>query len=139
MKKKLLFILFTVFCVFNVFCYEGNIVGGLDGTFTRYEFIQLGSNKEYVFNMLDPKGEYGIQRFFLITEDTVDEEDASFLDDIEVYINKNFNVKENESYSFLVLRNNTETFMDGWVVLYHYAPKNKTPHLYYLYYFSTEE
>jgi len=77
-----------------------------------------------------------IEKFFNIDEDTLDEEDANLLDDVENYINDNYTLKNRDGYSFVVIRSNSDDFIDGWIVFFHYSQEAAQPYYYYLYYFS---
>ena len=125
-----------MFSLSSVTAYDGTILGGYDGSFSRYEFIQQASNMELAYSIVEKMELSKIEKFFNIDEDTLDEEDANLLDDVENYINYNYTLKNRDGYSFVVIRSNSDDFIDGWIVFFHYSKSAAEPYYYYLYYFS---
>ena len=125
-----------MFSLSTMTAYDGTIFGGCDGSFSRYEFIQQASNMELAYSIVEKMELSKIEKFFNINEDTLDEEDANLLDDVENYINDNYTLKNRDGYSFAIIRSNSDDFIDGWIVFFHYSQAAAEPYYYYLYYFS---
>ena len=135
---KLTFIGLFIFMVSlsTVTAYDGTILGVFDVSFSRYEFIKQASDMKLAYSIVEKMNLSKIEKFFNIDEDTLDEEDANLLDDVENYINDNYTLKNRDGYSFVVIRSNRDDFIDGWIVFFHYSQAAAQPYYYYLYYFS---
>ena len=135
-RKILIAIVLFLFLVISVFPYDGSVYGGYDGNFTRYNFIQQASNIDLARNVV--RTVFGnnirIDKFFQITEHSVDEEDVEMLNNQEVFILRNFRVVNGDAFSYVVKRGDSSNGWDGWVVFSHYS--NSQSWLHYLYYFS---
>jgi hypothetical protein len=129
--------LFLLACAAHqLFAYDGDAVGGYDGNFSRYNFIQQASNmdtaRQVVRNLFGNRG--GIDKLFLIGEDDVDEEDVQMLNDLEGYIPTQYGLDNGDAYSYAIKRGDTNNGGDGWVVFSHYL--NSSGWFHYVYYFS---
>lgn len=138
--KKLIFVLVAMLlctCA-NLFAYDGTIIGGIDGSFSRFEFIQQASYvntaKKILQSVVD---EFGgtITKFFLIDEDSVDPEDVQLISDVEDFIVDEEGLYDKAAYSYVIIRDSDDyTYEDGWVIMTHFL--NSSGFLHYLYYFS---
>ena len=59
-------------------------------------------------------------------------------EELKEYVSANYKVKNNQGYSFVVIRSQSEEGIDGWIAFYHYSKKAKPADLYYIYYFCIE-
>jgi hypothetical protein len=138
-NKKLL-IAIVLFSIFSslLFAYDGDIVGGYDGYFTRYNFIQQASNIDIARDVV--RNQFGnrssINKLFSIGEDDVDEEDVQMINDLEGYIPTQYRLENGDAYSYIIKRGDTNGGggIDGWVVFSHYLNSNGWYH--FVYYFS---
>ena len=121
----------------QLFAYDGTVIGGLDGNFTRYSWIQQASSLDLARSVVNAnRGNLRLDKLFSIGEDDVDPEDVQVINDIEEYIYQNYNVTNGNAYSFIVKRGDLNRGFDGWVVLSHYSSSQGWLH--YLYYFSLD-
>lgn len=139
MKKIFLLSLFLLtFGMMNAFAYDGSVYGGLDGTFSREDFDEQAGDPDVAIGIIESLGVGELDKFYQVTEDSADEEDLQVFEDISEYIDENYKVKNNQGYSFVVVRTQTDEVLDGWVIFYHYSKKAETPNIYYIYYFGLE-
>jgi hypothetical protein len=130
---------FAVMVLFTVvssasFAYDGDVYGGYDGNFTRYEFIQQASDISLADNVLRTGAGENVQieKLFQITEDDVDEEDVQMLNDLVQFISQEYDLEDGDTYSYMVKRGETSNGVDGWIVFSHL---NSNGWLHYMYYF----
>jgi hypothetical protein len=133
-KILVLAVVFTFLSV-SVFAYDGAVVGGYDGNFTRYNFIQQASNINVARSVISGFGNtVQIEKLFSIGEDDVDEEDVEMITNQEAFILGNFHVNNGDAFSYAVKRGDLANGFDGWVVFSHYSSSQGWLH--YIYYFS---
>lgn len=136
-------VLFT-FALAGTFAQEAtnNVMGGLDGVFERDAYEEQASNPEVAYavayQLVQAIGAGEITELYQLTEDTIDDEDEVLMNDVKEYISANYKVKNNQGYSFIVLRSQSEEGIDGWLAFYHYSKKGKPADMYYYYYFCIE-
>jgi len=118
-----------------LFAYDGEIYGGYDGHFSRYQFIQQASDITLAENVLrGGAGELAqIDTLFQITEDDVDEEDVQMLNDLVKFISQEYELADGDAYSYMVKRGQTDISVDGWIVFSHLNAKGW---FHYIYYFA---
>lgn len=140
-RKRLFFIflLLVLLCV-RAFAYDGSVLYCDNiGSYSRYEFINIIGSKDFsdglyssfckVFNGYNIRAD----KFFLINENSVDEEDVDVVNNIPSYLTSKYYVSDGSTFSTGVLRNMTSSDMDGWIVVSNYT--NARGWFHYLYYF----
>ena len=138
LKYIIIYLCCFLFFGLMLFAYDGTIYGGYDGSFSRREFIQQASDEELAYSIIEEMNPKEVIKFFNVNEDTLDEEDAQLIDDVDTYVEDNYEVKHRDAYSFVVIRSHDGNYMDGWVVLLHYSQGAAYPYYHYIYYFSAE-
>lgn len=119
-----------------------NIMGGLDGVFERAVYEEQASDPNVAYAVVDQLvqaiGVGEITDLYLLDEETSDEEDIAIAEELKDYIAANYKVKNNQGYSFVIVRSQSEEGIDGWIAFYHYSKKAKPADMYYVYYFCIE-
>lgn len=144
--KKVFFCLALCLLATSVFAQESdentNIMGGLDGVFDRADYEEQASNPEVAYAVVDQLvqsiGAGEITDLYLLDEETSDDEDFAITEELKDYVSANYKVKNNQGYSFVIIRSQSEEGIDGWIAFYHYSKKAKPADLYYIYYFCIE-
>lgn len=88
--------------------------------------------------MVQQIGTGEITELYSFDESTDDEEDKALIDNIKQYVKDNYKPKNNQGYSFIVVRTVAEDGVDGYLAFYHYNKKASPIDLYYFYYFCIE-
>ncbi len=137
-KRVVAFAFLLTFASFVVLAYDGTIASCEDmGNFSRSEFmndIASDSFDEIIYDTMDEavRGQGGrLERFFVINTDTMDDEDAQFLDDVETYLRDNYRIKNGSTYGMMVLRGSTDSGTDGWYVVSNFSNKDCIHIVYY--------
>lgn len=136
--------LFAVFAVILfsacLFAYDGTVYGGKDGIYVRRAWTVEASDpalaRDLLIDAYKGQSESKITKFYLITKDLADAEDNQLIDDVEDFIDEEYNVEHKAGYSHIVIRNDNGNYVDGWLVLSHYT--NADGFLHYIYYFCIE-
>lgn len=138
-KMSFVFLLLVLLCA-RAFAYDGSIIACINlGSYSRYEFINsIGTNsfsdELYTsFNEQLKQSNARTDRFFLIDENSVDEEDVDVVNSIPSYLTSNYSVRDGSTFSTGVLRNANSSGIDGWIVVSNYTSARGWFH--YLYYF----
>ena len=129
-------VLFAV-CTFSAFAYDGTVFAcDYVGQYSRYEFISEANSDEWgdTFIREATSAHSRVDKFFLIDEDSCDEEDVDIIQNLPSYLTKNFRVTDGSAYTTGIWRGDTNTGKDGWLVVSHY--NNSKGWLHYMYYFS---
>lgn len=138
-KMSFVFLLLVLLCA-RAFAYDGSIIACINlGSYSRYEFINsIGTNSfsdelYSSFNEQLKQSNARTDRFFLIDENSVDEEDVDVINGIPSYLTSNYSVRDGSTFSTGVLRNANSSGIDGWIVVSNYTSARGWFH--YLYYF----
>ncbi len=136
LKKTLAALLLSV-AAGVVFAYDGTVVGGKDGEFSRKEFIEAAADMDQIYSVVETFAQGAeILRFYNVNEDNMDEEDVSFFNDVTAYIKDKYTVKNRDGYSHIVVRGETQDGTDGWLILSHYSASASDKWFHYIYYFE---
>ena len=140
-RKRLsfLFLLLVLLCA-RAFAYDGSILYCIDlGSYSRYDFINSIGSSSFSdelyssFNEQLKQSNARTDRFFLIDENSVDEEDVAVVNSIPSYLTSKYSVRDGSTFSTGVLRNANSSGIDGWIVVSNYTSARGWFH--YLYYF----
>ncbi len=137
-KRVVVFAFLLVAATLVVRAYDGTVASCEEiGSFSRSEFtndLMTDSFDQEIRNTLEEavRGNGGrLERFFIIDSNSMDEEDAQFLDDVEAYLRENKKVKNGSTYGMMVIRGTTETGSDGWFVVSNFSKKDCAHVVYY--------
>lgn len=137
--KKILSFIIALFLGTCLFAYDGTVFGGLDGSYLRSAWVSEAENtaiaRQIVEEVYGSKG-HKTTKFYAINKDKADTEDLQVIDDIEEYIDDEYGVQNKQAFSHIVIRSDTGDYIDGWIILSHYA--NKDGFLHYTYYFCVK-
>lgn len=120
----------------SLFAYDGTVYGGLDGVFSRDNYVEQAGDPDVAIAVVESIGAGELTDFYQITSEIADDDDIDVAENIIDYIKDNFKVKNNQAYSFVVVDSQTDEELDGWVIFYHYSKKAEDPELLYMYYFT---
>lgn len=138
--KKLVAVLAGLLIAAMAFAYDGTLVGGADGTFSRADWKEAVSDPSVGRDVLDQSfSEYDnvtVNKYFQVTDDNADEEDLQVISDLEEYITSEYGLKNKTGYSHLIFRSVSDNSVDGWLIFSHYSKSNGFLH--YVYYFSVD-
>ncbi len=137
-KRVVIFAFLLLAAAFVVRAYDGTVASCEEiGSFSRSEFtneLMTDSFDQEIRNTLEEavRGKGGsLERFFVIDSDSMDEEDAQFLDDVEAYLRENKNIKNGSTYGMMVVRGSTDRGSDGWFVVSNFSKKDCAHVVYY--------
>lgn len=120
------------------------MIGAKDANSSRRKFMAEACTDdvalEYLDNVLKSERISGkLKDFYSVTNDSAVKEDERMVSTVTKDIYKNFKVRNNDSFSYVVFRNAPDDDIDGcdgWVVFAHYAKNDSSQWYYYIWYFD---
>ena len=140
-RKRLsfVFLLLVLLCA-RAFAYDGSILScDYVGSYSRYDFINNMGSSSFSDDMYSAlcnefkQSNARVDKFFLIDENSVDEEDVAVVNSIPSYLTSKYSVRDGSTFSTGVLRNANSSGVGGWIVVSNYT--NARGWFHYLYYF----
>lgn len=139
-KKSIILAALLATVTFAVSAYDGSVDTCLDlGTISRSDFQSEAETDAFYQDMYALLEEHlnaqggSVERFFRITPQNLDSEDADLLSATESYLKSNFRIKNGSSFYTIIVRGATDEGADGWAIASNFA-SNKGLH--YIFYFN---
>ena len=139
MFGKKFFAIFAALAIFSfgAFAYDGTVFSCeiLDAySSTNFDRI-IGSDEfeQALYEGICDDVDGVVDKFFAITQDSIDEEDMDVLDGVEDYIDRKYEYSNGSTLATGILRNETRNGADGWYVVSNYSNRNGWTH--YMFYF----
>lgn len=139
MFKKKIFVILAALSIFTfgAFAYDGTVFSCeiLEAySSTRFDEI-IGSDEfeQALYEEVAADADGTVDKFFAITQDSIDEEDMDVIEGVEDYIDRKFDYSNGATIATGIVRNKNSDGEDGWYVVSNYTNRNGWSH--YMFYF----
>ena len=136
-KKLVLIPLLTVFLCFSLSAYDGTVIqSSRIGSYAENVFIKAVSNDikmvKSILKEAFPDNPTDI--VFQLKYENLDDDNSQVIGDIENYIFSQYKVSDKDTFFHIIMKNNTKSLADGWVIYSNYESEDGFAHI--IYYFS---
>ena len=136
-KKMVLIPIIASFLGLSAFAYDGTVIESSKiGNYPENTFVKAVSNDTAMIkNILKeafPNNPAEI--VYQLKYENLDEDNKQVIGDVENYIYDQFRISDKDTYFHIVMKDNTKSLADGWVIYTNYT--NEYDFVHVIYYFS---